>query len=160
MTEEEKKDYFRKVNIDKAENKTILAIIILIISLVTYLLPLSYSAFDFGIIFEGIAMIFLLMSKHYMKYYNEKSAKIFTICAMLPIGFLLMYDFLALISTVYSAIDFLIVIYDYAIGEIELILFLVAEFIILKDLNKAIVPENYKESTDWFYEKLEGKDKK
>ncbi len=160
MTEEEKKDYFRKVNIDKAEHKTIVAIIALVISLLTYLFPLIYGEFDFGLVFEGVSMVLLLMAKNSMKYYEDKKAKTFVICSMLPVGFLLTYDFIALATTIHSVLDVLFVIYDYIIGEIELLLFILVQFAVLYDLNKAMFPEYYQEKNDWFYENVDDLDEK
>lgn len=42
--------------------------------------------------------------------------------------------------------------------EIFIILDLVILFVINKNLRKADNPEKYKESTDWFYERLDEKD--
>ena len=52
---DEEKEFIKKVNVDKAKNKTIVPILLIIISVLTYVVPLMYGEFDFGIIFEGIS---------------------------------------------------------------------------------------------------------
>ena len=72
---EKDREYFRKVNIDKAENKTKVAFIIIIISLLTYVIPLMNGVYDFGIIFEVITLIFLIIARIFMKKYDETRCK-------------------------------------------------------------------------------------
>ena len=69
MTDEEM-EFVRKVNIDKANNKTGIAIVLIVLSILTYIVPLVFGEFDFGIIFEGISLIFLLIAKMYMSFSN------------------------------------------------------------------------------------------
>ncbi len=146
------KDFIKKVNIDKANNKTRLAIVLIVLSILTYILPLAFGEFDFGIIFEGISLIFLLIAKMYMSQYNETSSKRYIVCALVSIGWILIYD---VISYMNNDINLIFLGYDYFFGEIFTILYIMRLFQINKNLTKADNPIKYKESTDWFYEKDE-----
>ena len=144
MTDEEM-EFVRKVNIDKANNKTGIAIVLIVLSILTYIVPLVFGEFDFGIIFEGISLIFLLIAKMYMSEYKEVSSKKYIVCSLVAIGWILIYD----------AVDLAFLGYDYFFGEIFTILYIIRLFAINKNLSKADNPIKYKESTDWFYERDE-----
>lgn len=151
MTDEEM-EFVRKVNIDKANNKTGIAIVLIVLSILTYIVPLVFGEFDFGIIFEGISLIFLLIAKMYMSKYNEISSKKYIICSLIAIGWILIYDVIRLVS---NAVDLALFGYEYFFGEIFTILYIIRLFAINKNLSKADNPIKYKESTDWFYERNE-----
>lgn len=97
MTDEEM-EFVRKVNIDKANNKTGIAIVLIVLSILTYIVPLVFGEFDFGIIFEGISLIFLLIAKMYMSEYNEVSSKKYIVCSLVAIGWILIYDAIRLVT--------------------------------------------------------------
>ena len=61
MNDKEKK-FIETVNIDKARNKTKICIVLSSISLLTYVLPLIYGDFDFGIVFEVLTFVFMLLA--------------------------------------------------------------------------------------------------
>ena len=157
MTNEEKQ-FAIKVNVDKAKNKTFAPILLMIISILTYIPPLMFGEFDFGIVFEIISLVFLIIARRYMKHYDEIKSKRYLICAMIPVGWLLIYDLIVMLSSMRDAVDFLFLGYDYFFGEILSILYILVLFAINRDLAKADNPIKYKESTDWFYEKYEEKD--
>ena len=152
---DEEKEFIKKINIDKAKNKTIVPILLIIISLLTYVLPLIYGEFDFGIFFEVISFFFLLLSRSYMTKYDVDRSKRYVICSMLAIGWLLVYDIIFLISSIQDIVDFTFLGFDYVFFEILSLLYLASLFRINKALSKADNPIKYKESTDWFYEKQE-----
>lgn len=154
MTDDEK-EFIKKVNVDKARNITKFPIILIIISILTYVMPLILGEFDFGIVFEIVSLIFLLISKSYMEKYDEIRAKKYLICSMIPIGWLLIYDFIILLSTILYGMDIIIASYDFFSEEVLSILYMILLFVINKDLAKADNPIKYKESTDWFYEKYD-----
>ena len=77
---------------------------------------------------------------------------------MIPIGWLLIYDFITLIANTSDAIDLTFLWYDFILGDGITILIIIILYAINKDLRKADNPEKYKESTDWFYERLDEKD--
>ncbi|MCI8760603.1 MAG: hypothetical protein HFJ34_05765 [Clostridia bacterium] len=76
------------------------------------------------------------------------------------IGWLLVYDMIILFSSIEDIVDLTFLGYKYFWGEIFSIVYVVLLFAINKDLLKADNPTKYKESTDWFYEKYEEKEKK
>lgn len=130
----------------------------MVLSLLTYVAPLIYGEFDFGIVFEIISLVFLLVARNYMSKYDESRAKRYIICSMVAIGWILIYDIILLCSSIQDVIDLAFLGYDYFFAEIFSILYLVILFAINRDLSKADNPIKYKESTDWFYEKYEEKD--
>ncbi len=150
MLDKEKCD-IKKVNIEKATNKTNIAIILIVISIFTYILPIIYEKFDFGIIFECASLVFLLISRFYMSKYDESKAKRYVICSILSIGWILVYDVLLVITSISKYISFEGSFY--LLGEVISITYLYILFSINKYLSKAENPDKHKESTDWFYEK-------
>lgn len=155
---DEEKEFIKKVNVDKAKNKTIVPILLMVLSLLTYVIPLIYGDFDFGIVFEIISLVFLLVARNYMSKYDESRAKRYIICSMLAIGWILIYDIILLCSSIQDVIDLAFLGYDYFFGEMFSILYLIILFAINRDLSKADNSIKYKESTDWFYEKYEEKE--
>lgn len=156
--EEKEKDFIKKVNIDKAKNKTIAPILLIVISIMTYIAPLIYGEFDFGIVFEIASLIFLIIARNYMSKYDEIREKRYIICSMVAIGWIFIYDIIYIFSSIQDIVDFAFLGYDFFFGEIFTILYLIILFAINRDLSKADNPEKYKESTDWFYEKYEEKE--
>lgn len=155
---DKEKEFIKNVNIDKAKNKTMACICLTIISLLSYVVPLMFGDFDFGMIFEIFTLVFIFMARHYMSEYDEGRSKRFTIFAMIPIGWLLIYDLITILSYVTDVLDFTFLGLDFVLQEGFTILDLLILFAINKDLRKADNPEKYKESTDWFYERLDEKD--
>ena len=158
MTDEEK-EFIIKVNIDQANNKTMIPIVLIVISILTYIFPLTLGEFDFGIVFEIISLLFLIIARNYMNKYDEIRSKRYIICAMIPIGWLLIYDLIIFLTSIKNIEDLIVLGYDYFFGEILSIVYMIILFAINRDLAKADNPVKYKESTDWFYEKYEGKEK-
>jgi len=74
----------------------------------TYLVPFVYNAiglrhmnaFDFGLIFEVISFVFVLLSIDRLKQNNLQSSKKSIIIAMIPIGWLIIYDFINLLANI------------------------------------------------------------
>lgn len=155
--DDSEKEFIKKVNIDKAKNKTIACIVLTIISLLSYVVPFLLGHFDFGMIFEILTLVFIFIARNYMSKYNEECSKRFTIFAMIPIGWLLIYDLITILSYVSDIVDFTFLGLDFVLQDGLTILNLVILFVINKDLRKADNPEKYKENTDWFYERLDKK---
>lgn len=155
---DKEKEFVKNVNIDKAKNKIVVCIILTIISLLSYVIPLILGSFDFGIIFEILTLIFIFIARHYMSIYDVDRSKRFIILAIIPIGWLFIYDFLTILFSARDIVDFGFLVLDFILQEIFTILDLIWLFKINKDLRKADNPEKYKESTDWFYERLDEKD--
>ena len=158
MTDKER-EFIKEVNIDKAKKKTIAPMVFIGISLLTYVMPLMWGEFDFGILFEVASLVFLILARNYMSQYDETRAKRYIICSIVSIGWILIYDIILLCVSIQDAIDVAFLGYDYLLGELFLILYLIILFAINKDLSKADNPEKYKESTDWFYERYESDEK-
>ncbi len=156
MTEEEKK-FAIKINLDKAKKKTMIPIVLISISLLTYIMPLLFGEFDFGIFFEIISLIFLIISRSYMSKYNVDKSKRYIICSMVAIGWILIYDIIYFISSIQDSFDFIFAGCDFLWSQMLSILYLLFLFVIDRDIAKADNPMKYKESTDWFYEKYEKK---
>lgn len=157
MTDKEK-EFIKNVNIDKARNKIKVTITLTIISLLTYVVPFIFGDFDFGLIFEIITLVSIFIAKSYMSKYDEIRSKRFIIIAMIPIGWLLIYDLISIFAYVSNVWDLAILGIDYYLGEILTILNIMVLYMINKDLAKADNPIKYKESTDWFYERYETKE--
>lgn len=151
MTDEEK-NFIKKINIDKAINKTKFTIILIVVSILTYVIPIFLGVLDFGIFFEIISLIFLIISRNYMLKYDEVKAKKYIICSLIPIGWLLIYDFIIFITSMKNLVDVIFLGYNYYWMEILLLLYMMMLLLINKNLSKANDPIKYKESTDWFYE--------
>lgn len=158
MTDKER-EFIREENIDKAKKKTIAPMVFIGISLLTYVMPLMWGEFDFGILFEVASLVFLILARNYMSQYDETRATRYIICSIVSIGWILIYDIILLCVSIQDAIDVAFLGYDYLLGEFFLILYLIILFAINKDLSKADNPEKYKESTDWFYERYESDEK-
>ena len=156
---DEEKNFIIKVNVDKAKNKTIAPIVLIIISILTYIPPLIFGEFDFGLIFEAISLAFVFVSRSYMTKYDEIRSKRYIICAMIPVGWLLIYDLYNMIYHITNAVDVVFLGYDYYFSELLSILYMVSLFAINRDLAKADNPTKYKESTDWFYENYDENEK-
>lgn len=156
MSEEEKK-FINKVNTDKAKNKIKLSMGLIIISLLTYIIPLIYGEFDFGFIFEVASLIALLVSRKYLQQYNSKKGKDYIMIAIITIAFILVYDFISLCLT---NIDVIYIGFNYIIGEAFTISYLINLVSINKDLIKANNPELAKSTDNWFYEEYEEKGEK
>lgn len=156
---DEERNFIMKVNLDKAKIKTSLPIVAIVWSLITYIYPLILGEFDFGMIFEIISLIFLLIARIYMSKYDVNRAKRYTICSMVTIGWILIYDIIYVISSIQDSFEVVVFGYSYFWTELPLWIYLICLFAINRDLAKADNPIKYKESTDWFYEKYDENEK-
>ena len=157
---DKEKEFIKKINVDKAMKKTVAALILIILSILTYVLPLLDGFFDFGLIFEGASLVFLLMARNYMSKYDEFRAKRYILCSIATIGWILIYDTIIFISTIENIVDLVVIVYSYILIEIRTLLYVAVLFAINRDLNKINNFDRYKESTDWFYERYEEKNDK
>ena len=157
MNDKEKK-FIETVNIDKARNKTKICIVLSSISMLTYVLPLIYGDFDFGIVFEVLTFVFMLLARHFMANYDGDAARKCVILAMIPIGWLFIYDLITVVSFISDIFDFTFLGIDFSVQEGLTVFVLAILFGINMDLRKADNPEKYQESTDWFYERPDDED--
>ena len=146
MTEEEK-EFIKKVNTDKAKNKSNMAIGCMVLSICTYIVPLIAGDFDFGIIFEGLTLVLLMNARKYMGKYDLKQAKKYAILSMIPTGWIVILDVITLLLN----------LLDVAIIEAVTFIALGLIFSAIMDLDKAESPEKYPEGKNWFYEQYDGK---
>ncbi len=153
----EEKDFVKKVSMEKANNKLIIPILLLVLSILTYVIPLMCGEFDFGIIFEGIALVCLLIAKRYIVVNDEKRTKRYIICSMLLIGWLLVYDIIWLILYIIEGVNLSYLVYNFFLGEILSIISIVFLFSINKELSKTNEQIKYENNKNWFYEENEGK---
>lgn len=126
----------------------------MLFSLLTYVF---YEEFDFGIIFEIGSIIFLLIARKYMSEYDEISSKRYVVCSIASIGWILIYDLVCIVLSIQNVAELVLLFYDYLFGQLFVLLYLAMLFVINRNLAKADNPIKYKESTDWFYERYEGK---
>ena len=105
--EEKEKEFVKKINIDKAINKSNIAIALITISVLTYVVPLIEGNFDFGMIFEVISLVFTLISRLYMSKYNAIKSRTFNICSIFSVGWILIYDIMIFLSSTDSFIYYL-----------------------------------------------------
>ncbi len=156
--EKKEKEFIKRINIDKADNRANGTMLLIIISILTYVPPLITGEFDFGIVFEIASLVFLVIAKKYMSTYDEDNAKRFIVFSMIAIGWILIYDIIFYLASMQDIADLIIFSYDYWISEILSIVYFIGLYDVYWYLSKADNPEKYKESTDWFYETYEGKD--
>lgn len=157
-------EHIQEVYIDQAIFFLKFYIGISLFSIITYLIALEYNAFDFGFIFEVISFVFVILSMDKLKKHKLQSAKKCIIIAMIPIGWLIIYDFINLLANLdevitnitkyyttrdkyyYSLMPYLI-----DVTLIILIGLLYKSYSSVTQVNKTTKSDNY---TDTFYNKL------
>ena len=139
----------------------------------TYLIPFVYNtfdlghinAFDFGLIFEVISFVFVLLSIDRLKQNKLQSSKKSILIAMIPIGWLIIYDFINLLANIEEVLGevisyyirpdkFLYFLAPYLV-DVTLIAIIIFLYKSYSSINKSdgttSVSDNY---TDTFYNKL------
>lgn len=95
----ENNEHVKKVYADKASNLLRVCMGISAFSFCTYMIDsFLFNAFDFGCIFEGISFIFVLLAYYQIPKYSWQTSKRNVIIAMLPLGWLLIYDLIQLLT--------------------------------------------------------------
>ena len=163
----ENETHIRKTYKDKTENLLKGCMSVMIVSLLTYLLPLIiFKAFDFGMIFEIITLVFIVIAYNKISQNDFKAVKKCIIIAMIPIGWLIIYDFINLLANIkevlievfryyFSFDQFFYYIEPYLVD-----VFLVATIILLYKTYSALKKAEGSESLeaedygDTFYDKL------
>lgn len=164
MNEIENQKHIQKTYSEKAMNLLKICIFIMIFSLITYFIAILYDAFDFGLIFELIAFAFIVLAYNQIKGNKIKSCKKSTIIAMIPIGWLIIYDLIDLIVNIkdvasvvaqyYLSIDQFFYYIEPYLFDVVLVATIILLFKTVSSLNKAggnNPTENY---IDSFYDKL------
>lgn len=94
-------EHIQEIYSEKAINILKICIGIFIFSFITYMIAIFIlSNFDFGFIFEIISFIFTLLTIHKIKSNNYTSARTCIIIAMLPLGWLIIYDLFNLLANI------------------------------------------------------------
>lgn len=161
--QKEQENFIKKIYTDKASKLLKITFFVLIFDFLTYLFFGLLGEFDFGVIFEIIAFIFVINAYNIIEKQSIDRAKTNIIIAMVPIGWLLIYDFIDLLShsgqiieeitRYYSSLDFMFYEYTLDLVDITLVLIMLFLFLSYRSLCKALGDKRYKESTDWFYDK-------
>ena len=158
------KAHIQEVYVDKSIFFLKLCIGIFLFSVITYLIALEYNAFDFGFIFEVISLVFVIISIDKLKKQKLQSAKKCIVIAMIPIGWLIIYDFINLLANLNEVMTNVIEYYTtwdryfYSLRpylvDVTLIVLIVLLYKSYSSVNKAdgtTVSDSY---ADTFYNKL------
>ena len=158
------KAHIQEVYVDKSIFFLKLCIGIFLFSVITYLIALEYNAFDFGFIFEVISLVFVILSIDKLKKQKLQSAKKCIVIAMIPIGWLIIYDFINLLANLNEVMTNVIEYYTtwdryfYSLRpylvDVTLIALIVLLYKSYSSVNKAdgtTVSDSY---VDTFYNKL------
>lgn len=158
------KAHIQEVYVDKSIFFLKFCIGISLFSVTTYLIALEYNAFDFGFIFEVISLVFVILSIDKLKKQKLQSAKKCIVIAMIPIGWLIIYDFINLLANLNEVMTNVIEYYTtwdryfYSLRpylvDVTLIALIVLLYKSYSSVNKAdgtTVSDSY---TDTFYNKL------
>ena len=164
MTENENRKHIRETYSDKALNILKICGGLMIFSLISYFIALLYNSFDFGLVFELIAFVFIVLAYSQISQDNIKSGKRNIIIAMIPIGWLIIYDLIDLIVNIgdvipvvidyYLSIDqffYYIEPYLFDVILVVTIILLYKAFSSLSRADNSKPAENY---VDSFYDKL------
>lgn len=158
------KAHIQEVYVDKSIFFLKFCIGIFLFSVITYLIALEYNAFDFGFIFEVISLVFVILSIDKLKKQKLQSAKKCIVIAMIPIGWLIIYDFINLLANLNEVMTNVIEYYTtwdryfYSLRpylvDVTLIALIVLLYKSYSSVNKAdgtTVSDSY---ADTFYNKL------
>ena len=158
------KAHIQEVYVDKSIFFLKFCIGISLFSVTTYLIALEYNAFDFGFIFEVISLVFVILSIDKLKKQKLQSAKKCIVIAMIPIGWLIIYDFINLLANLNEVMTNVIEYYTtwdryfYSLRpylvDVTLIALIVLLYKSYSSVNKAdgtTVSDSY---VDTFYNKL------
>ena len=162
---QENKEHIQKIYTEKAQKLLKFCIVILIVNGITYLIGFFlYNSFDFGLVFEIITFIFILIANNRIEQKNMKLGKINTIMAIIPISFLIIYDLIHLAINIEEVLEEVLIYYtssDQFFYNIEPYLFDVTLIAIIKllyktykALNKADNTQQSENYLDTFYDNL------
>ena len=101
----EKHNY--EVYSDKASKLLTFSIVFLVISLISYIIALlAWDTFDFGFIFELVALISIVVSKNALIDKKLSLSKKTIIASMCSLGWLLVYDFIDFFVNINKTLHF------------------------------------------------------
>ena len=156
--------HIQKIYVDKALRYLKFCIGIFAFSGFSYLIALLYNAFDFGLIFEIISFVFVIISINRLKQNQLQASKKSLVISMIPIGWLIIYDFINLLANsgevtievihYYTSLDqyfYYLAPYLVDVTLIALIVLLYKSYSSVNRADGTTVSNNY---TDTFYDKL------
>lgn len=158
-------EHIDKVYTDKAENLLNICKKLFIFSFVTYLLGMFiYQSFDFGLIFECISYFFVLQAFNAISQNNINLCKRKCIFSMIPIGWLIIYDFIILILNLpqvivqvfsyYSSFDYYFYYLSPYLIDTILIIILSLLYATFRSLGKIDGTQKASNYTESFYDNL------
>lgn len=161
----ENKKHIEKIYADKATNLLKICIGIFIFSGLTYLIGIFlYNSFDFGLIFEIISFIFIVIAYNKIKQNDLQSAKRNTIIAMIPIGWIIIYDFINLLANIsevlieviryYTSFDQYFYYLEPYLFDVTLVVSIVLLYKTYSSLSMADGSQKNDDYIDTFYDKL------
>lgn len=161
----DEKRHIQEVYTDKASNLLKLCIGLLIFDFVTYVFAIFvYSAFDFGFIFEIIAFIFVIKALKNIKQQNFKVGKKNVIISMIPIGWLIIYDFINLLVNIeevigevihyYTSFDQFFYYLEPYLVDVLLVAIIALLYLTYSSITKAEGRLEYTDYSEEFYDKL------
>ncbi|MGN1270564.1 MAG: hypothetical protein ACI4UX_00990 [Clostridia bacterium] len=161
----ENKKHIENIYTEKSIKFLKICISIFIFDLLSYLFAiLVYKAFDFGLIFEIISLTFVILALTKVSSKDFTCAKKNIIIAMIPVGWLIIYDFINLLVNIkevsieitlyYSSIDSYIYSLAPYLMEITLISIIVLLYKTHTFINIAVGKEKSNTYADRFYDEL------
>lgn len=158
------KAHIQEAYIDKSIFFLKVCLGIILFSIIIYLIGLEHDAFDCGFVFEVISLVFVILSINKLKKHQLPSAKKCIVIAMIPIGWLIIYDFINLLANINEVMENVIEyyttwdIYFYSLRpylvDVTLIILIVLLYKSYSSVNKADVSTASDSYTDRFYNKL------
>lgn len=163
--EEKQKKHIRKIYSENALKYLSTSTIVFIFSLLSYLIALVfYDNFDFGFIFEIISFISIYIAKSHIEKDDLYSGKKWIIISIIPVVWLLIYDFINLLANIGEVISEVIAYFlsfDFFFYSLEpyladVVLLLIFTFLLLAHHMLTIADGTKKVTTyaDRFYDEL------
>lgn len=101
INDETNRLHIKKVYKEKIRNLLKLCIGIFMFSFFTYIVGIwRYGQFDFGLIFEIISFVFIIIAYRKIEQNDFDAIKKSTIIAMIPLGWLVIYDLIGLLVNI------------------------------------------------------------
>lgn len=165
MTNDKNQKHIQTVYADKASNLLKICMAIFAFSILTYVYAIFIlNSFDFGLIFEAISLLFIIMAYSKINQRSFAPAKRNTIIAMVPVGWLIIYDFIHLLINIQEVMEEVIYYYTSTdqffywlapyLFDVALVLIMVLLFKTLSALSRADGSKQATNYVDNFYDRL------
>lgn len=163
--EEDEKKHIEKIYKEKALKLLKFYMIIAIFSGLSYLIAIFlYKSFDFGLIFEIIAFVFIIIAYNKIEQSDFRLGKRNVIIAMFPIGWLIIYDLINLIANIsevlteviiyYTSIDQFFYFIEPYLYDVTLVASIILLYFTYSSLCKADGSKKADDYVESFYDKL------